>query len=54
MYYLTSAYHSIGGYLPLTKAKVTSLSNIYQRAVEELGYKTVDVNGEDMIGIILT
>ncbi|XP_076078478.1 glucose dehydrogenase [FAD, quinone]-like [Mytilus galloprovincialis] len=47
---VNSAYHSIGGYLPLTKTKATSLSNIYQSAVEELGYKTVDVNGEDMIG----
>ncbi|CAC5376121.1 unnamed protein product [Mytilus coruscus] len=47
---VNSAYHSTGGYLPLTKTKATSLPNIYQRAVEELGYKTVDVNGEDMIG----
>ncbi|CAG2216003.1 unnamed protein product [Mytilus edulis] len=41
---VNSAYHSTGGYLPLSKTKATSLSNIYQRAVEELGYKTVDVN----------
>ncbi|XP_052088266.1 glucose dehydrogenase [FAD, quinone]-like isoform X2 [Mytilus californianus] len=47
---VNSAYHSTGGYLPLTKTKATSLPNIYQRAVAELGYKTVDVNGEEMIG----
>ncbi|CAC5363150.1 unnamed protein product [Mytilus coruscus] len=46
---VNSAYHSTGGYLPITESKATSLPNIYQRAVEELGYKTVDVNGEDMI-----
>ncbi|XP_071136342.1 glucose dehydrogenase [FAD, quinone]-like [Mytilus edulis] len=47
---VNSAYHSTGGYLPLSKTQATSLSNIYQRAVEELGYNTVDVNGEDMLG----
>ncbi|XP_076078477.1 glucose dehydrogenase [FAD, quinone]-like isoform X2 [Mytilus galloprovincialis] len=45
-----STYHSTGGYLPITESKVTPLSNIYQRAAEELGYKVVDQNGEDMIG----
>ncbi|XP_052089229.1 glucose dehydrogenase [FAD, quinone]-like [Mytilus californianus] len=45
-----STYHSTGGYLPITESKVTTLSNFYQRAAEELGYKAVDQNGEDMIG----
>ncbi|CAC5376119.1 Glucose dehydrogenase [FAD, quinone],Choline dehydrogenase, mitochondrial,Oxygen-dependent choline dehydrogenase [Mytilus coruscus] len=45
-----STYHSTGGYLPITESKVTDLSNLYQRAAEELGYKVVDQNGEDMIG----
>ncbi|CAC5363146.1 unnamed protein product [Mytilus coruscus] len=48
---VNSAYHSTGGYLPLTRTKATSLPNVYERVVEELGYKTVDVNGEDHIGI---
>ncbi|CAC5373489.1 unnamed protein product [Mytilus coruscus] len=49
-YLKISAYHSTGGYLPITESKITSLSNVYQRAAEELGYKAVDQNGEDMIG----
>ncbi|XP_063405240.1 oxygen-dependent choline dehydrogenase-like [Mytilus trossulus] len=45
-----STYHSTGGYLPITQSKVTSLANVYQHAAEELGYKVVDQNGENMIG----
>ncbi|CAC5373487.1 unnamed protein product [Mytilus coruscus] len=47
-----STYNSTGGYLPITKSKITSLSNVYQRAAEELGYKVVDQNREDMIGFL--
>ncbi|XP_052094090.1 glucose dehydrogenase [FAD, quinone]-like isoform X1 [Mytilus californianus] len=45
-----SPYHSRGGYLPVTETRVSLLPDIYSRSATELGLKTVDVNGEDMLG----
>lgn len=45
-----SPYHSRGGYLTVSKSGDTPLPELYRKASEELGYKTVDKNGEDQIG----
>ncbi|CAC5386016.1 unnamed protein product [Mytilus coruscus] len=46
----TSPYHSRGGYLPITETRVSPLPDIYSRSATELGLKTVDLNGQDMLG----
>ncbi|CAC5386015.1 unnamed protein product [Mytilus coruscus] len=46
----SSPYHSRGGYLPITETRVSPLPDIYSKSATELGLKTVDVNGEDMLG----
>ncbi|XP_053405688.1 alcohol dehydrogenase [acceptor]-like [Mercenaria mercenaria] len=46
-----SPYHNSGGPLPVTANKITSLSGTISKAGEEIGYKTVDCNGAEMIGI---
>ncbi|XP_076109497.1 glucose dehydrogenase [FAD, quinone]-like [Mytilus galloprovincialis] len=45
-----SAYHGKGGYMKLTDSTLTPLVEVYRRGAEEIGYKTVDANGEDQIG----
>lgn len=44
------AYHGKGGYMKLTDSSLTPLAEIYRKGAEEIGYKTVDANGEDQIG----
>ncbi|XP_053407354.1 oxygen-dependent choline dehydrogenase-like [Mercenaria mercenaria] len=46
-----SRYHSSGGPLPVSANKMTSLSDTISKAGEEIGYKSVDCNGAEMIGI---
>lgn len=36
--------------MTLTDSILTPLADIYRKASEEIGYKTVDVNGKDQIG----
>ncbi|VDH99913.1 choline dehydrogenase [Mytilus galloprovincialis] len=45
-----SPYHSRGGNLPISESRVSPLPDVYSRSAKELGMKTVDLNGEDMIG----
>ena len=45
-----AAYHSRGGNLPISESRVSPLPDVYSRSAKELGMKTVDLNGEDMIG----
>ncbi|XP_076077863.1 glucose dehydrogenase [FAD, quinone]-like isoform X1 [Mytilus galloprovincialis] len=45
-----SPYHSRGGYLAVSKTGNTPLPELFRKASEELGYKTVDKNCEDQIG----
>ncbi|CAC5396732.1 Oxygen-dependent choline dehydrogenase [Mytilus coruscus] len=45
-----SAYHGKGGFMKLTDSSLTSLVEVYRRSAEEIGYRTVDANGEDQIG----
>ncbi|CAG2190384.1 unnamed protein product [Mytilus edulis] len=44
------AYHSKGGYVPITETRESPLPDIYSRSADELGMQTVDLNGEDMLG----
>ncbi|CAC5408063.1 Glucose dehydrogenase [FAD, quinone] [Mytilus coruscus] len=48
--YVDSGYHGKGGYQTVSESQVTELRDIYMAASEEAGYKTVDCNGENMIG----
>lgn len=36
--------------MKLTDSSLTPLAEIYRKGAEEIGYKTVDANGEDQIG----
>lgn len=49
--YKNSDYHNRGGVLPITSNRVTSLSDSISKAGKEVGYKTIDCNGKEMIGI---
>ncbi|KAJ8314796.1 hypothetical protein KUTeg_006946 [Tegillarca granosa] len=43
-------YHSFGGPVAVTESSVTPLSEIYLKAGKELGYNTIDCNGQEQIG----
>uniref|UniRef100_A0A8W8J671 FAD-dependent oxidoreductase 2 FAD-binding domain-containing protein n=1 Tax=Magallana gigas TaxID=29159 RepID=A0A8W8J671_MAGGI len=48
-------YHGRGGHLVVSSGVATSLRDrVYKWGMEELGYKTVDCNGESQTGIIPT
>ncbi|KAK3098403.1 hypothetical protein FSP39_019191 [Pinctada imbricata] len=49
-----SDYHGKDGPLHVNPGYVTPLADLYGEAMEELGYKIIDCNGEDMIGIRLS
>jgi hypothetical protein len=51
--YCFIGYHGKGGYLTVSESVVTPLRDIFMEASEDAGYKTIDCNGKDMIGIIL-
>ena len=38
----------------MSPAYVTPLEDLYGKAANDMGYKTVDCNGEDMIGKIIS
>ena len=48
--YLSTEYHNSGGLLPVTYNNITSLSKTISEAGAEIGYKTLDCNGAEMIG----
>ena len=48
--YISPVYHGKSGPLHVSKGYVTPLVDILGQAMEEIGYKTVDCNGEEMIG----
>ncbi|KAH3830337.1 hypothetical protein DPMN_103579 [Dreissena polymorpha] len=45
-------YHNTRGPQEVTRFSPSSLSRVFRSAGEELGYKTVDYNGREMIGIL--
>ncbi|KAK3097269.1 hypothetical protein FSP39_008216, partial [Pinctada imbricata] len=45
-----SDYHGKDGPLHVSSGNATPLADIFGDAMEEMGYRTVDTNGEDMIG----
>ncbi|XP_062603385.1 alcohol dehydrogenase [acceptor]-like isoform X1 [Saccostrea cucullata] len=49
-----SAYHGIGGPLPVSDGTATPLSNVYRQAMEELGYSVTDCNGKTQTGFCPT
>ncbi|XP_052794873.1 oxygen-dependent choline dehydrogenase-like [Mya arenaria] len=49
--YVEKAYHNTDGPQPVTRRTITSLTRLMSSAAEELGYKTIDYNGKDMIGV---
>ncbi|KAK3100985.1 hypothetical protein FSP39_000008 [Pinctada imbricata] len=46
-----SPYHGKGGPLKVSPGQVTELNTHYSKAMQELGYDTVDSNGENQIGM---
>lgn len=46
-------YHSRGGYLGVSESLNTPLYEYYEKAANKIGYKTVDYNGEEQIGMIV-
>ncbi|XP_033751082.1 glucose dehydrogenase [FAD, quinone]-like [Pecten maximus] len=45
-----SEYHGKGGPLPVTRPHITPMEEVYLDAGKDLGYNTIDCNGEDQIG----
>ncbi|XP_053617649.1 glucose dehydrogenase [FAD, quinone]-like [Plodia interpunctella] len=47
-------YHASGGYLNVENLKADPLEDVMIKAANELGLKTVDINGESQIGVMLS
>lgn len=45
-----SPYRGVGGLLTVSSGTATTMTDVYQRGYEELGYSKVDCNGETQIG----
>ena len=53
LHYFVLAYHGINGPLHVSGSDQydSKIGDLYGKAMEELGYKVIDCNGEEMIGM---